>query len=66
MNDNLLDDTNFMFIIEVVFHFFVTLTKTIDNKFNNSLVICDEKRYKMTGRQKSINSMEPVIIPGIY
>ena len=51
-NDNLLDDTNIMFIFEVLF--FVTLKKIIGNKFNNSLVICAEKKYRMTAKPKTI------------
>ena len=46
MNKNLLDDINISFILEVLFHFFVTLTKIIGNKFNNSLVICVEKNIE--------------------
>jgi hypothetical protein len=49
MNDNLLEDTNIMFIFEVLFHVFCD---TYKNKFNNSLVICVEKMYRMTGKPK--------------
>ena len=54
MNDNLLDATNIVFIFEVLFHFFVTLTKIIGHKFNNSLVICVEKRNRITGKPNKI------------
>ena len=32
----------------------MTLTKIIGNKFNNSLVICVEKRYRITGKPNKI------------
>ena len=52
MNDNLLDDTNIMFIFEVLFHFFCDTYKNNWQQINNSLVICVEKRYRMTGKPK--------------
>ena len=52
---------------EVLFQFFVTLTKMIGNKFNNSLVIGEEKTYRITGKQnKNIDFMKPAIIPSMY
>ena len=39
---------------EVLFNFFVTLTKMIGNKFNNSLVIGVEKTYRITGKPNKI------------
>ena len=43
-----------MFIFEVLFHFFVKLTKIIGNKFNNSLVIGVEKTNRITGKPNKI------------
>ena len=45
--------TLFLFF-EVHFHFFVTLTKIIINKFKNSLVIGVEKTYRITGKPNKI------------
>ena len=55
-----------MFVFEVLFHFFVKLTKIIGNKLNNSLLICVEKRYRMKGKPKNIDFIEPAIVPRMY
>ena len=54
MNDKLLDDNNIAFIFDVLFHIFVTLEKMISNKFNKSLVICVEKRHRITEKSNKI------------
>ena len=50
MNDSLLDNTNIKVFFEVLFKFFVTLTKMIGNKLNNILAIGIGKTQRITGK----------------
>ena len=52
---------------EVLFNFFVTLTKMIGNRFNNSPAIGVEKNLKNNRKTiQNIDFMEPAIIPSMY
>ena len=52
---------------EVLFDFFVTLTKMIGNKFNNSLAIGVEKAWENNSKTiQNIDFMEPANIPSMY
>jgi hypothetical protein len=52
---------------EVLFNSFVTLTKMIGNKFNNSLAIGEEKTWENNRKTiQNIDFMEPANIPSMY